>query len=167
MKLTFGKLGNNVVIGAAFAAVMLGLGIGQAVLQNKADAQVRTVQAPMFEVDPLWPKPLPNHWVLGATIGVWVDSDDHVWIIHRSSSTLANNEKALELKTSQLIAFGILLNNLSHAAVNHGCAALRAGATEEELHAVAEMAFLFRGLPAINFAEEAIAGALEAYNKQK
>jgi alkylhydroperoxidase/carboxymuconolactone decarboxylase family protein YurZ len=75
--------------------------------------------------------------------------------------------KALELKTSQLIAFGILLNNLSHAAVNHGCAALRAGATEEELHAVAEMAFLFRGLPALNFAEEAIAGALEAYAKHK
>ena len=24
------------------------------------------VQAPMFEVDPLWPKPLPNHWVLGS-----------------------------------------------------------------------------------------------------
>src|SRR4051794_39515675 len=75
--------------------------------------------------------------------------------------------KALELKTSQLIAFGILLKNLSHAAVNHGCAALRAGATEEELHAVAEMAFLFRGLPALNFAEEAIAGALEQYAKQK
>ena len=75
--------------------------------------------------------------------------------------------KALDLKTSQLIAFGILLNNLSHAAVNHGCAALRAGATEEELHAVAEMAFLFRGLPALNFAEEAIAGAMEQYTKQK
>jgi len=75
--------------------------------------------------------------------------------------------KALDLKTSQLIAFGILLNNLSHAAVNHGCAALRAGASEEELHAVAEMAFLFRGLPAINFAEEAIAGALEAYEKTR
>ena len=23
------------------------------------------MQAPRFEVDPLWPKPLPNHWVLG------------------------------------------------------------------------------------------------------
>ena len=30
--------------------------------------------APMFEVDPFWPKPLPNHWLLGATIGVDVDS---------------------------------------------------------------------------------------------
>jgi hypothetical protein len=46
--------------------------------------------APMFEVDPLWPNPLPNHWLLGSTIGVGVDSRDHVWIIHRGN--LANNE---------------------------------------------------------------------------
>ena len=44
--------------------------------------------APRFEVDPLWPKPLPNHWVLGSTIGVDVDSRDHVWIIHRGAATL-------------------------------------------------------------------------------
>ena len=43
------------------------------------------VQAPMFEVDPLWPNPLPNHWILGSTIGVTVDSQDHVWIIHRGN----------------------------------------------------------------------------------
>jgi len=46
--------------------------------------------APMFEVDPLWPNPLPNHWLLGSTIGVGVDSRDHVWIIHRGN--LGNNE---------------------------------------------------------------------------
>ena len=82
--------------GAAFVALLLAFGIGQAVLQNKADAQARTVQAPMFEVDPLWPKPLPNHWLLGMAIGVHVDDQDHVWIIHRSSATLHANEKALE-----------------------------------------------------------------------
>ena len=43
------------------------------------------VQAPMFEVDPLWPKPLPNHWILGSAIGVSVDSQDHIWIIHRGN----------------------------------------------------------------------------------
>jgi hypothetical protein len=42
--------------------------------------------APRFEVDPFWPKPLPSHWVLGSTIGVSVDSRDHVWIIHRQQS---------------------------------------------------------------------------------
>ena len=40
----------------------------------------------MFEVDPLWPKPLPNHWLLGMTIGVSVDGRDHVWIVHRSDT---------------------------------------------------------------------------------
>ena len=43
-------------------------------------------QAPIFEVDPTWPKPLPNHWVLGATIGVSVDARDHIWVVHRQGS---------------------------------------------------------------------------------
>jgi hypothetical protein len=37
-------------------------------------------------VDPLWPKPLPNHWILGNAIGVSTDAQDHVWIIHRGAS---------------------------------------------------------------------------------
>jgi DNA-binding beta-propeller fold protein YncE len=45
-----------------------------------------TIMAPKFEVDLRWPKPLPNHWILGATIGVAVDAQDHVWIIHRPGS---------------------------------------------------------------------------------
>jgi len=43
-------------------------------------------QAPVFEVDPFWPKPLPNHWVTGSTIGVSVDAQDNVWTIHRPNS---------------------------------------------------------------------------------
>ena len=39
----------------------------------------QTAQAPMFEVDPFWPKPLPNHWVTGSTIGLSVDAQDNVW----------------------------------------------------------------------------------------
>ncbi|MCH7823443.1 MAG: hypothetical protein IH849_01460 [Acidobacteria bacterium] len=42
-------------------------------------------EVPLFEVDPFWPKPLPNHWLLGATIGVAVDSRDHVYIVHRNT----------------------------------------------------------------------------------
>jgi DNA-binding beta-propeller fold protein YncE len=91
----------NVYIGAALIAVIVALGAGQAALQNRADAQGRTVQAPMFEVDPLWPKPLPNHWLLGMTIGVWVDDQDNVWIIHRGAATLHANEKALDLKVGE------------------------------------------------------------------
>jgi DNA-binding beta-propeller fold protein YncE len=44
------------------------------------------IMAPRFEVDPLWPKPLPNHWILGQAIGVSVDAQDNVWIIHRAGS---------------------------------------------------------------------------------
>src|SRR5256885_13780797 len=53
---------------------------------KSAGATGQTVQAPRFEVDPLWPKPLPNHWILGNTIGVSVDAQDHVWIIHRGGA---------------------------------------------------------------------------------
>jgi hypothetical protein len=40
--------------------------------------------------------PLPNHWLLGSTIGVDVDAQDHVWIVHRSSATLDANERSAE-----------------------------------------------------------------------
>ena len=95
------KSRRNWYAGAGLAALIVALGAGQAVLNNKAEAQARTVQAPMFEVDPLWPKPLPNHWLLGMTIGVWVDDQDHVWIIHRGAATLNDNEKALDLKVGE------------------------------------------------------------------
>lgn len=47
----------------------------------------------MFQVDPLWPKPLPNLWVMGSVIGVSVDSRDRIWMLHRASS-LSDNERA-------------------------------------------------------------------------
>lgn len=52
------------------------------------------VMAPAFEVDPYWPKPLPNHWVTGSTIGVSVDAQDNVWTIHRPGSVDANFKAA-------------------------------------------------------------------------
>ena len=60
-------------------------------------AASRTVSAPVFEVDAFWPKPMPNHWMLGSAVGVSVDDRDHVWIVHRPAS-LADNEKGLDLK---------------------------------------------------------------------
>ena len=76
---------SNVLIGAAFVAAFAALGVGQSLLEQKAEAQ-GAVQAPKFEVDPMWPKPLPNGWYMGQAIGVWADDKDHVWIIHRSDS---------------------------------------------------------------------------------
>jgi DNA-binding beta-propeller fold protein YncE len=53
-----------------------------------------TRMAPRFEVDPLWPKPLPNHWLIGSTIGVTVDARDHVWMIHRPETLNEREAKA-------------------------------------------------------------------------
>ena len=76
----------NAYIGASFAVVIITLAIASSVLQRKAAVEAAGVQAPTFEVDPFWPKPLPNHWLIGMTIGVSVDAQDHVWIVHRQGS---------------------------------------------------------------------------------
>ena len=71
--------------GMAVLAGALGLTVlGDSLLAPEADAAA--VMAPSFEVDPFWPKPLPNHWILGSAIGVAVDSRDHVYVIHRRQS---------------------------------------------------------------------------------
>jgi hypothetical protein len=74
--------------GVLFLTAVAALGFGSVTLDRRAtvDAAATAVQAPRFEVDPLWPKPLPNKWILGQTIGVSVDAQDHVWIIHRAGS---------------------------------------------------------------------------------
>ena len=55
-------------------------------------------RAPILEVDPFWPKPLPNHWVTGSTIGLSVDAQDNVWTIHRPGS-VEDNFKAADIMT--------------------------------------------------------------------
>jgi hypothetical protein len=75
---------HKLMLGTALAMAIGALGVGQAALD--AAARVHAVQAPHFEVDPLWPKPLPNHWVLGNVIGVGVDAKDHVFIVHRNDT---------------------------------------------------------------------------------
>jgi len=76
----------NLYIGLALSAFFVALGIASTMLEKRAAVEAAGVQAPRFEVDPMWPKPLPNHWLLGMTIGVSVDAQDHIWIIHRGGS---------------------------------------------------------------------------------
>jgi len=77
----------QVCVAGAYVLVLAGLALGASALDRHAlGAAAAAVQAPRFEVDPLWPKPLPNKWILGQTIGVSVDAQDHVWIIHRAGS---------------------------------------------------------------------------------
>jgi DNA-binding beta-propeller fold protein YncE len=84
----------SLYICAAFVVLLIACGAGQIVFKQTTAAQGRGgVQAPIFKVDPLWPKPLPNHWVLGSVTGVAVDAQDHIWITHRGADSLGNNEK--------------------------------------------------------------------------
>src|SRR5262245_41454932 len=64
----------------AFALSLLTLSYGRAV--------PRAAQSPgeRFVVDPFWPRPLPNNWILGQVANVDVDAHDHVWIVHRPGS---------------------------------------------------------------------------------
>lgn len=38
---------------------------------------------PRYAVDPYWPKPLPDNWILGQVAGIATDSRDHIWVFHR------------------------------------------------------------------------------------
>jgi sugar lactone lactonase YvrE len=82
------KAKHLVVVACAIALAGFGL------LKLRSPVEAAAAQAPRFEVDPLWPKPLPNHWVIGAVIGVAVDGKDNVWIIHRESSLEAKEKYA-------------------------------------------------------------------------
>jgi DNA-binding beta-propeller fold protein YncE len=62
-------------IGVAFAAIL-------------GPATAQSPQAPTFQVEPFWPRPLPNHWLFGSITGVAVDSRNHVWVVHRGAASL-------------------------------------------------------------------------------
>jgi DNA-binding beta-propeller fold protein YncE len=83
--------------------IMLALGAAVGVGSKMRGESGKRVMAPKFEVDPFWPKPLPNHWRIGMTIGVSVDAQDHVWVIHRPL-TIENRELHLDLKQAQCCA---------------------------------------------------------------
>ena len=55
-------------------------------------AQPGAGQPPAFHVDPTWPKPLPNGWILGQVSGVAIDAQDHVWVLQRPKS-LTDDER--------------------------------------------------------------------------
>ena len=73
---------------AAFAI----LGVIACTPQERVATQGPVAEAPDFEVDPFWPKPLPNNWRIGMAIGVGIDANDNVWIVHRPD-TLGSQEK--------------------------------------------------------------------------
>ena len=54
--------------------------------QAQTPAQALDAQgAPVFKVDPFWPKPLPNRWSMQQVTGIFVDQNDHVWFLNRAA----------------------------------------------------------------------------------
>jgi DNA-binding beta-propeller fold protein YncE len=53
-------------------------------------------QSPAFHVDPYWPKPLPNNWILGQVGGMSIDAQDNIWVFQRPRS-LTDDEKGATL----------------------------------------------------------------------
>jgi hypothetical protein len=54
-----------------------------AIAQGQSPTAPRAIQ---LQVDPFWPRPLPNNWILGQVSGVAVDKRGHVWIVQRPRS---------------------------------------------------------------------------------
>ena len=79
------KRTRNLYVGVSILAVIAVLTAVQFMLQPAAQAQGGN-QAGIYEVDRMWPKMLPNNWVLGSTVGLSVDSRDHVYVVHRRQS---------------------------------------------------------------------------------
>ena len=85
--------GRKIFVALIFAVLIVVLDTCARELEEETVAQQESgVLAPMFEVDPFWPQPLPNHWLLGSAVGISVDSRDHVWVVHRQASLNARTE---------------------------------------------------------------------------
>lgn len=94
----------RIVAGAALVALGAQGAAGTALAQRggggstrpaaagQAAQAARAKLAPRFTVDLLWPRPLPEHELLGSAVGVAVDAQDHVFVVHRTDSFTGRTE---------------------------------------------------------------------------
>jgi DNA-binding beta-propeller fold protein YncE len=63
------------------------VGVAATFVIHPASAQTAAEsRAPVYQVDPTWPKPLPNNWGIGPVSGISADRRDHIWIVHRTET---------------------------------------------------------------------------------
>lgn len=87
MKWMSGTLASILIAG--FAVALTSCGIGDDVAN--AAPIVDDGMVPRFRVNPDWPRPLPNGWIMGIVSSVAVDGRNHVWVLHRPR-TLSEEE---------------------------------------------------------------------------
>ncbi len=90
--------------------------------------------------------------------------DPEMLDLQEKARTHAMYPKCFDQKTVQLMIFGMLLMDMNDAAMTHGVAARRAGASWEELQAMISMCYLFRGLPAANRGADILAELVKREN---
>src|SRR5262245_10351396 len=64
----------------------LAVGWGDRVQAQAPGQAVDESGAPIFKVDPFWPKPLPNRWSMQQVTGIHVDHMDHIWFLNRAQA---------------------------------------------------------------------------------
>jgi DNA-binding beta-propeller fold protein YncE len=74
----------GIVSRLAVAFVVLMGGFTVLVLCFTEDALAQ--DPPKYQVDPAWPKELPNNWTMGQVGGMAVDRQDHIWVLQRPGS---------------------------------------------------------------------------------
>jgi 4-carboxymuconolactone decarboxylase len=120
------------------------------------DAELAALRAPYETLIGFVPPRIMARTELGARL------DPELLRLQEAARLHAMYPRCFDVKTSQLMLFGILLALMGDAARLHAIAARRAGASWEELSAVAGLAYLFRGLPAANLGAEILQKMAEA-----
>jgi sugar lactone lactonase YvrE len=83
-------------------------------------------ETPRFEIDPYWPKPLPDKWIIGRTGSICSDAHDHLVVTNRRDITAEEAETSIQAPS--ILIFD-LAGNLVHSfgddktvpGVIHGC----------------------------------------------
>src|ERR1700690_386809 len=55
----------------------------------------RAQNGPVYKVDPFWPKPLPNKWSMQQIVDIYVDRNDHIWVLNRQSDARPDETGAM------------------------------------------------------------------------
>jgi sugar lactone lactonase YvrE len=87
----------RVFICAIFCALLVAVGVGRFGLDLTVLAQGRSAATgPRYTVQPLFPRPFAEDYlVIGSVTGVDVDSQNHVWVVHRGNDSLEGNERGM------------------------------------------------------------------------
>jgi hypothetical protein len=62
-------------------------------------------EAPTFKVDPSWPKPLPNKWLIGQVGGLAVDQHDNIWVLQRPRTLTVDEAGAAQVPPRSICCF--------------------------------------------------------------